>query len=328
MAVEVAVMFGGGALGAFGCGVWQALAPRLRHARIVGAGGTSIGAINAAFVARHGVDVEAGADAMQALWRQDIATPSVPFLGLSGQRDVQGWNGFLTGLLVGTRGLQRPQFPHWNPLTGLDRLHHPVMDRSRMWALLGERLGAFNTSSAHDPVLGAAAVDVMSGKLRLFDSVQGAVEVAHLCASAAIPLLYEPVTIDDRLYWDGDMTHEAALPLFLATLRATGRLQHGRPRDTTTLLITIDQMSESIDRLPASGIEMAYRALDLLMHGKMALLPDQREGLTHVLAIRRRPLPHDGISGQFDYSPERVAELIEQGMAQAEEAWNEAGIPE
>lgn len=328
MSVRIAVMFGGGgALGAFGCGAWRAIASRLpAGTQVIGAAGASVGAVNAMFVARHGHDYAGGAQAMEASWRHDMATPSLPFAGFPFSRLVQSWNGLLTGMLVGTRGMGHPNFAHWNPLAGLNRLQHPLMDRRRMWELLATRLGSLRTESEHDTLLAAAAVDVMSGKLKLFDSAQETLDVRHLCASGAIPLLYEPVTLDGRLYWDGDMTREAALPLFIDALRREGRLAPQPAPAQATVLVTIDQMTEPLSKPPASGIEVAYRAMDLLIHGKMNLAPEQLESFTHVVAIRRKPLEHDGISGQFDYSPERIGELIDQGMSQADEAWGLAGL--
>lgn len=322
MTLRVAIMFGGGgALGAFGCGVWKALSKYLSGAEIIGAAGTSIGAVNAAFLAEHGADVAASAADMETMWRQDLATPSLPFAGLPLQRALQSWNGFITGMLMGNRGMGQPNFAHWNPLMGLHRIERPLMDRSRMWSLLNSRLGSFRATSAHDTLLAAAAVDVMSGKLRLFDSAQEQVEVQHLCASSAIPVLFDPVMIDDRLYWDGDVTRQAALPLFLDALRRSGRLSgQDHPKDET-VLVTIDQMSEEASKLPESEVEMAYRVLELLTHGKMNLQAGQLQGITRVVSIRRRPMEHDGVSGQLDYSPERIDELIELGMLQAEEAW-------
>lgn len=320
----VMMLGGGGALGAFACGVWKALAPLLQEAgaTLVGVGGASIGAINAAFVARHGHDLMASARALDRVWRQRIATPSMPFAAWFGQgRDLQSWNGVLTGLLLGSPGLYRAQYPHWNPIAGLDRLHKPLMDRSAMWRLLSEELGTLPTSRPGQPLLAVAAVDVMSGQLKLFDSDQDAIGVDHLAASSAIPLLFEPVSIGGRLHWDGDMTRQSALPLMLERLSATGRLPPAPMEEAPTLLITVDQMSQELSRLPASGLEVAYRAMDLLLQGKLDEEARAGHGFTHVLDIRRAALPHDAVSGQFDYSPERVIELMEQGESQAIESW-------
>lgn len=323
MSLRVAIVFGGGgALGAFGCGVWKALSERLQGAEIIGAAGTSIGAVNAAFVARHGGDVRESASAMEACWREDLATPSLPFAGLPLHRAAQSWNGFLTGIFLGNRGLGQPNYAYWTPLMGLNRFAHPLMDRSRMWALLASRLGSFNARYPDDTLLAAGAVDVMSGKLDLFDSSREELDVRHLSASSAMPMLFEPVNVDDRLYWDGDVTRQAVLPLFLDALRDAGRLPETRQPAVETVLVTIDQMSEESSKPPSSGIEMAYRVMELLTHGKMTLPAEALHGISRVVSIRRRPLSHDGVSGQMDWSPERIDELIELGAAQAEEAWD------
>ncbi|RZL03429.1 MAG: hypothetical protein EOP36_04850 [Rubrivivax sp.] len=326
VAQSVVVMLGGGgALGAFSCGVWKALAPLLQAsgATLVGVGGTSIGAINAAVLAKQGGDFAASAKALEHLWRQRLATPSAPFTAWLGQgRDQQSWNGLLTGLLLGSKNFYKADYTHWNPVAGLDRLNRPLMDRSPMWRLLEEEVGALPASAPGDPILGVAAVDILSGELRLFDSGRESIGVEHLAASSAIPLFFDPVTIDGRLYWDGDMTRQSALPLLLDRLSATGGLPKEPDDGHETLLITVDHMSEALTRLPSSGLEIAYRALDLLLHGKLDAASRAGHRFSRVIDIRRSPLPHDAVSGQFDYSTERVDELIAQGAQQALQAWH------
>lgn len=323
MTLQVVVMFGGGgSLGAFGCGVWKALAERLPpSAVIIGAAGASIGVVNAAFVVKHADDLRASTEAMERTWRQDMATPALPFAGWLPDRNLQSFNAVLTGLLIGTQGLARTNYASWNPVAGMNRLGQPLMDRSRMWQLLASHLGEIRTEG-DGPVLGAPAVDVLAGKIRLFNSLDETVTVEHLAASSAIPFLFEAVTIDDRVYWDGDMIRQAALPLFLQRLRDAGRLPAQGSSGVRTLLVTIDQMSEQLSRLPNSGLEVAYRAINLLLHGKMTLAAEDLAGIDHVLEIRRQPMDHDAIAGQLDYSPQRVEELMEQGYAQAEGAWD------
>lgn len=326
MTNRVVVMFGGGgALGAFGCGAWKALSQRLQGSEFVGAAGTSIGAVNAAIAVRHGQDLVAGATSMETIWRKELATPSLPFAGLPMHRMTQSWNGLLTGMLCGTRGLGVPNPLVWNPLMGMDRFAHPLMDRSRMWRLLSE-VGDSTAASLADPLLGVGAVDVISGKLVLFNNAEATLGATHLGASSAIPMLFDPVEIDGRMYWDGDVTRQAALPLFLQALRSTGRLPSKVTSKTQTILVTIDQMSEDAARLPSSGIEIAHRVQELMTHGKMALPDEELAGFSQVLAIRRRPLAHDVISGQLDFSPERIDELMALGEQQAIEALDEASI--
>jgi predicted acylesterase/phospholipase RssA len=105
----------GGALGAFGCGAWSRLAPWLQERGdvVVALAGGSIGAINAAVVAHHLDEPDWGVGALEQLWREDIATPSCPFFGWSPitsdwGRWLRSWNGFMSGVLVGNRGLYVP----------------------------------------------------------------------------------------------------------------------------------------------------------------------------------------------------------------------------
>lgn len=322
--MDVVVYFGGGgALGAFDAGVWRELAPRLRAAgaRLLAVGGASIGALNAACIARHGADWSAGASALEGLWTRELATPSFPFDPTApfGERLARSWNGVLTGLLLGNRRLYRSEPMRWNPVAGLQRRHQPLMDRSRMHDWLERCIGPVPVASADMPLLGAAAVDVHSGELLLIDNASGPVPPAALAASSAIPLLFEPVELDGRLLWDGDMVRDSALPLLLDRARA-----HRGAARTPLMLVAVDHMCRAMASTPRSGLEMTHRALELLLQGKTVVDDAALAGVDHVLRIERSPLPHDPVSGQFDYSPERIAELVAQGAAQARAAWRDA----
>ncbi len=331
---KTAVFFqGGGALGAYGCGAWEVLARWLRRRGdpVVAFGGTSIGAINAAVVARHWHEPDRGAAALARLWRQQIATPSVPFLGLplgeSGwARTVHSWNGFLTALLTGTRGLCRPLYQHWNPLAGLQRLKLPLYDRTRLLRLLDDTVGSYE-SRPGAPLLAVGATHVLDGCLHLFDSDDAPIGSRQLAASSAIPLMFEPVEIEGSLYWDGELIHTSLLPAMSVRLRASGRLAADEP----LRWVVIDQFPSPAAQLPVSEVEVSYRLVNLLLADKLKR-PGVRGGghgdgqgkgaarQHDWLRITRAALPHDGVSGQFDYSPRRVQVLIEEGRSAAREA--------
>lgn len=322
--MDVLLYFGGGgALGAFDAGVWCALAPRLRTmgARLLAVGGASIGAINAACVARHGQDWSAGASALEAMWTRELVTPSFPFNGLGewGDRDARSWNGVLTGLLLGNRRLYRSEPLNWNPGAGMMRGDRPLLDRTRMHAWIAQCIGSVPVADEAHPLCAAAAVDVLSGDLVLFDNAQAPLNEAALLASSAIPLLFEPIEIDGRLYWDGDMTRESALPAF-----ATNALHARGNSRSPTLLICVDHMSRATASAPRTGLAIAHRVLELLLHGKTQVDDGELPGIDRVIRITRASLPQDPISGQFDYSPERMIELVNQGRQQAEAAWGDA----
>lgn len=337
----IAVFGGGGSLGAFDCGVWSVLAPvlRARGARLAAVGGVSIGALNAACVARGGRDLRGGPARLEALWCEQLATPSLPFDPLP-HASAPRWNGLLTGLLFGNATLYRANPLHWNPFAGLDRRARPLMDREGLWRCIAANLDGLGVADARTPLLCVPAVDVAEGTLALFDNARAPLTTAHLAASSALPLLFEPVEVDGRWYWDGDVTRESALPLILERLRGTGHLAHddgdhrhaaGGGADEAdaarpTLLVTIDHHPRRSTRVPQAGVELAHRALDLLLGGKYALPPHAMAGITHRIEIGRDALEHDDISGIFDFSPGRIDALIEQGRRHAER-WCERDWP-
>src|SRR5262245_48537796 len=78
----ILVLQGGGALGAYECGVYKALIPHFEREgySLSVVAGTSIGAINASVIAsRYREDRDRGVGALEELWTERLATPSVPF---------------------------------------------------------------------------------------------------------------------------------------------------------------------------------------------------------------------------------------------------------
>jgi NTE family protein len=317
----VVVFQGGGALGAFSVGAWQklALSPEILGGPVIAVAGASIGAVNAAAVA-YNFEADAGALALEALWRDRMSTPSFPFFGLlptpvpPTPADAENWNGFMTGVLFGNPNLYTARWPHWQPLSALARLQQPLHDRSAMLRLLEEHFPLYASAAGDGPMLAAAAVDVLSGDLRLFDSDSAPLTARHLAASSAIPLLFDPIIIDDRLYWDGEITRDSMLPVLLARLLEVGRLE----RNESLQLVTIESMPRALVAPPESGAEIVYRALNLLQVGKLD--PPEVDGvrIARVRRVVREPQPEDGVSGQFDYSPRRIDELIEAGREAAQ----------
>src|ERR1043165_5358261 len=101
----VLVLHGGGSLGAFECGAYRAISSWLRNTgtRLVAVAGASIGAINAAVIARHCTEADGGRGVLDHFWRE-LAVRSLPFFPLPGEY-WQRWNGLLTGLARGNSRL-------------------------------------------------------------------------------------------------------------------------------------------------------------------------------------------------------------------------------
>jgi len=234
----------------------------------------------------------------------------------------------LTGLLIGNRALHVSQPTNWNPVAALFRRELPLLDRTVMRKTLEEAVGSYATTgdgAARTPLLAVAAVDLQEGKLRLFHSDEEPITPTHLLASTAIPVLYAPVQVGGRSYWDGDMTRDSLLPLLLRRLR-----DHDGPAGGPLLIVTVTQRPLPPAAMPTSEPQMTFHMFNLLMRGKFDLdekLVSEDAKASHrgrfggMLTVRRDGQPHDPISREFDYSFERIDELIAQGEQQAAQAW-------
>jgi len=193
----VLVLQGGGALGAYQGGVYQALHEAdIEPDWIIG---TSIGAINASIIAGNNVDDRL--PRLQEFWRrvQRKRTLGVPFLWPEFHETISGW----TTLTDGVPGLCR-----LNPLALLGA-HFPLGTEhagfysvSPLEASLLELVdfSLFNRSSTR---LTVGAANVRTSKMHYFDTREMPLAMNHVMASAALPPAFPPVRIDGEYYWDG-----------------------------------------------------------------------------------------------------------------------------
>ncbi|MCO4859376.1 patatin-like phospholipase family protein [Herbaspirillum sp. WGmk3] len=207
------VLQGGGALGAYQAGVYQALHENdLTPDWVVG---TSIGAINAALIA--GNPRETRIARLREFW-ETVAHPDV--FDLRQVPDaLRPWATRLTTLdtfLRGTAGFFRPR--PLNPFA----LGLPVPpDEASFYstAELGETLSRLvNFDYLNGPSgirMTVAAVKVTCGTLVNFDSRQRPLGPEHVMASGALPPGFAPVRIDGELYWDGGLYSNTPLEAVL-----------------------------------------------------------------------------------------------------------------
>lgn len=328
--MKTAIVFqGGGPLGAFGCGAWRAIAPWLQQQghEIVGVAGASIGALNAAVVAGQAGSADLGAGALERLWRERIAAPPPLPLALAGwlgpfAEELRAWSGWWSGFALGNPALFTPLYAHWHPLAGRQRALLPLYSQARMRRLFDGIVGDGHASrDGALPLLAIAATDVLNGSLRVFTSDERPIDATLLSASAAIPMMLEPIAIDGRLYCDGEVNRRSPVHALVDALRASGRVG---PQEGLQL-ITVGQFSRSADHRPRSTHELLDRCLHLMLADKLA--DDEPAGAGHRIDIVRDPEPHEGISGQFDYSPARIQALIASGDGAATRCLRQHRVP-
>ena len=193
----ILVLQGGGALGAYQAGVYEALDEAgLRPDWVIG---TSIGAINAGLIAGN---TEGNRVArLKAFWRQverrfpANTAASVPFIG----NQLATW----MTMAGGVEGFFTPNplafaSPHW-PL-GADRAGYYRTDPLRK--TLSELMD-FQLINQGPCRLTVGAANVQTAMMRYFDSRDMPLDVRHVMASGALPPAFPPVLINDELYWDG-----------------------------------------------------------------------------------------------------------------------------
>jgi NTE family protein len=207
------VLQGGGALGAFQAGVYQAMAEANMHPDWVS--GISVGAINAALIA--GNAPQARLDKLRAFWEQ-VCTPRVPdFFGFA-----EPWlrgdlsRGFLNRLhasgavLNGTPGFFTPRLPppYLYPPGTIEATSW--YDTSSLRSTL-ENLVDFDRINASQMRFSVGAVNIRSGNFVYFDSTTHKIRPEHILASGALPPGFPAVEVDGEHYWDGGLVSNTPL---------------------------------------------------------------------------------------------------------------------
>jgi NTE family protein len=218
---------GGGALGAYQAGVYEALAEAGLHPDWVV--GISIGAINAAIIAGNAPDRRV--DRLRAFW-EEITGPAMGFdanfMGLFGQGEaMRAFTNQVSAAMVasaGAPGFFKPRFP--NPW-----FHPPGTVEATSyydtWPLKPtlERFVDFDriNASRKDTRLSLGAVNVRSGNLTYFDSEAQAIGSEHVMASGALPPGFPAIEIEGQYYWDGGLVSNTPLQWLVTNTRVTGQ---------------------------------------------------------------------------------------------------------
>lgn len=205
----VLVLQGGGALGAYQAGVYQALHEAGVEPQWVI--GTSIGAINGAIIAGNKPDHRLAQ--LARFWNlvQNSHSPSFA-------ATLPGFGNALTNLDIYTRGVEGFFAP--NPAAAWG-VHAPLgVEHASFYstAALTETLGGlidFDCIKAGGSRLTLGAVNVGSGEMHYFDSRDREIDARHVMASGALPPAFPAVRIDGESYWDGGVYSNTPIEVVL-----------------------------------------------------------------------------------------------------------------
>jgi NTE family protein len=187
----VLVMQGGGALGAYQGGVYQALHEAgIEPDWVIG---TSIGAVNGAIIAFNAI--EHRLERLRTFWERVERDPPPgldllpPQLGRM-SANLMAWFG-------GVPGFFAP-----NPALALGIERAAIYSTSPLKATLADLMD-FDLDAAKHPRFTLGLVNVASGEFRYFDSRRDAIKFEHVLAATALPPSFPAIRIDGDLYWDG-----------------------------------------------------------------------------------------------------------------------------
>jgi NTE family protein len=192
----VLVFQGGGALGAYQAGVYQALhEAKIEPDWIIG---TSIGAINASLIA--GNEPGDRLDRLKEFWRRMRRKELWTRSRWPGVADTAN---YWTTVLGGIPGFFEP-----NPLAFFGSHIRLGAEAAGFYSTAPlertlSELVDFSLIARCKPRLTIGAAHVRTSEMRYFDSRTSEITTRHIMASGALPPAFPAVRIDGELYWDG-----------------------------------------------------------------------------------------------------------------------------
>jgi NTE family protein len=193
---QVLVLQGGGALGAYQVGVYQALDQAgIDLDWVVG---TSIGAINAAIIA--GSPRSERVERLSAFWKRvEHGRVFEGLLPTQLSSPLRNWLAMSTGIT----GFFKPNASAFlSPLLALTREGAGYYSIEPLRRTLSDLID-FNLVNAGPTRLTVGAANVRTSEMVYFDSRVATLDIRHVLASGALPPAFPAIEIDGQHYWDG-----------------------------------------------------------------------------------------------------------------------------
>jgi NTE family protein len=285
--VVALVLQGGGALGAYQAGVYQALSEAAIHPNWIS--GVSIGAINAAIIA--GNPPGTRIDRLRDFWTQVTADGPWPGAGdacfslAKGDAMRQLINQMSANFATvgGARGFfsARPIPPWFQPPGTIEATS--FYDTNDLKHTL-ERLVDFDRINSGETRFSVGAVNVVTGNFVYFDTTTHTIRPDHIMASGALPPGFPAIEIDGEQYWDGALVSNTPLQWVV----------DAEPR-RDTLAFQVDLWSAR-GEFPRDIFEVTTREKEIRYSSRTRAKTDQfkyEQKLRHTLGGLLEKLPED-----------------------------------
>ncbi len=267
------VLQGGGALGSYQAGVYEALADNAIEVDEIA--GISIGAVNAALIA--GNAPEHRVKALRGFWER--ATGGLPSFPIWHSDDTREWLHEMSAgyvAMFGVPGFFQPRmFPPAFAFPGScealslydSSALNDTLDDFVDWDLL-------NTGPVRVAV---GAVEIESGNFYYFDTAHERLDARHIMASGALPPGLPPVEIDGKFWWDGGLVSNTPLQHVLDT------------QDAAMLVFQVDLFAAAAAR-PKTIMDVLAREKEIRFSSRTRQVSDaliklrrEREAIRRVL---------------------------------------------
>ena len=309
----VLALQGGGALGAYQVGVYQAMHEAgVEPDWVIG---TSIGAINGAIIA--GNEPRYRMDRLRQFWHRMEQNA----LGFSAMPRALA-NAVTVG--QGIPAFFEPNLSSWwNPDARVGVEHASFYQTTPLRTTL-DTLVDFDYINDRHTRLTVGAVNASNGDMRYFDSRKDALNASHVMASGALPPAFPAVRIDGQPYWDGGIYSNTPIEAVLDdeprrnSVIFSVQVWNPDGSEPQSMLQVLDKYKEIQYASRASNIEQqrklhrlrhVIRQLTLHLSDEAAMSPEVRElagwgcGTTmHVLSLKAPRVGNEDHTKDIDFS--------------------------
>jgi NTE family protein len=276
---NVLILQGGGSLGAFGCGVFKALAKSGKNLDIVA--GTSIGGVNAAIIA--GSKRDRSAEALEEFWLElaessthrsfpETQTLQAPFYDFRLPTQEPRFDTHADSLASfyhsAVFGNPKMFVPRWDPSRASK---DPQYLNPQKWTYLYDHTPLAKTLDRYidyqrlspdgnpNARLIITAVNVLTAEPLTFDSLKQKISPKHVLATSAYPLYFFPwVEVEKGIYcWDGGLLSNTPVREVIDASPVADK--H---------IIVVENYPKDIDALPQNIPEVLHRVRDIMFSDK------------------------------------------------------------
>jgi len=304
---------GGGALGAYQAGVYEALMESGIAPDWIG--GISIGAINGAIIAGNKPDERV--EKLRGFWAEMSGNPiwnlyscdnplmqhcSVPMRAYLNQLSAG------VSITQGVRGFFHPHpMPPWFYPAGDP--HATSYYDTRDFRKTLENFIDFSVLNSGNVRYTTSAVNILSGNYTVFDSLTQRIQPEHVMASGALPPSLPAIMIDDIPYWDGGLISNTPLQWLMDS-----------PVQKDTLVFQVDLWTAE-GEAPQDIIDVMTRQKEIQYSSRTRGITNffkKQQQIQHAFATLYNKLPNDlkqteeaqMLHAHSDYSVYNIVHLI------------------